>query len=448
MNTDIIDYEIPGLAEKNQGYTMAEAIDEAKRCLNCKNPSCIPGCPIEHQIPDWISLLANGNIGEAMNLLTLKSTLPTICARVCPHETQCEGHCILNKKGKPIHIGKLERFISDFNNEYLLKKERRRVKNRGKVGVIGAGPAGLTIASDLSKEGFEVTVFDRYAKPGGVLVYGIPEYRLPNYVVQREVDKIAASGVTFKENCTIGSDISLRDLLAEGFDAVFIGSGTSVAQTLGIEGEDMDGVMLSPKFLHEVSQYVNAETTRENISVQPGDNVAVVGGGNVAMDTARTALRIGAKSVTVIYRKRQENMPALDFEYTEAVEDGVKFIWESTVQEIIGKEVDGKLKLNELLVATPEGEQKMQMDKLILAIGSKPANRIISETTDIKTNDKGYLITTESPYGMTTHKGIFAAGDVVHTPKTVVMAMGEAKKVALGIMEYVDELKGVAKEEA
>lgn len=441
MNTDIIDYEIPGLAEKNQGYTMAEAIEEAKRCLHCKNPSCIPGCPVEHQIPDWISLLAKGNIGDAMDLLTLKSTLPSICARVCPHETQCEGHCILNKKGKPIHIGKLERFISDFSNEYLLKKERRRVKNRGKVAIIGAGPAGLTVAGDLSKEGFDVTVFDRYARPGGVLVYGIPEYRLPNYVVQKEVDKIAASGVTFRENCVIGKDLSLNDILAEGFDAVFIGSGTSVAQTLGVEGEDMDGVMLSPKFLHEVSQYVNGEIERDAVSVSVGENVAIVGGGNVAMDTARTALRIGAKSVTVFYRKRQENMPALDFEYNEAVEDGVQFVWESVVKEIIGEEVDGKKHLKELLIASPDGEKRVPMDKLILAIGSKPAHRIIAGIADIETDAKGFLITSEKPYGMTTRKGIFAAGDVVHTPKTVVLAMREAKRTAQGIMEYVDQLK-------
>lgn len=441
MNTDIIDYEIPGLAEKNQGYTMAEAIEEAKRCLHCKNPSCIPGCPIEHQIPDWISLLANGNIGEAMDLLSMKSTLPSICARVCPHETQCEGHCILNKKGKPIHIGKLERFISDFNNEFLLKKERRRVKNRGKVAVIGAGPAGLTVAGDLSKEGFDVTVFDRYARPGGVLVYGIPEYRLPNYVVQKEVDKIAASGVTFRENCVIGSDLSLKDILAEGFDAVFIGSGTAVAQTLGVEGEDMDGVMLSPKFLHEVSQYVNGEIERDAISVSEGQNVAIVGGGNVAMDTARTALRIGAKSVTVFYRKRQENMPALDFEYNEAVEDGVQFVWESVVKEIVGEETGGKKQLKELLIASPDGEKRVPMDKLILAIGSKPAHRIIADIADIETDAKGFLITSEKPYGMTTRNGIFAAGDVVHTPKTVVLAMREAKRAAQGIMEYVDQLK-------
>lgn len=447
MNTDIIDYEIPGLAEKNQGYTMAEAIEEAKRCLNCKNPSCIPGCPVEHQIPDWITLLANGNIGQAVDLLALKSTLPSICSRVCPHEDQCEGHCILNKKGKPIRIGKIERFISDFNNEYLLKKERRRIKNRGKVAIIGAGPAGLSAASDLAKENFDVTVFDRYPTPGGVLVYGIPEYRLPNYVVEKEVEKIAALGVTFKDDCLVGKDVQVDNLLAEGFDAVFIGTGTSVAQTLGVEGEDMNGVMLSPKFLFEVSEFVNQKLPREAISVKEGDHVAVIGGGNVAMDTARTALRIGAKSVTVIYRRLQADMPALDFEYNEAVEDGVQFMWKSVVKEIIGEEVNGEQQLKELVVDTPDGEQRLPMDKLILAIGSKPSKKELEGCSDVETDPKGYILTTEEPYyGMTSRKGVFAGGDVVHTPKTVVLAVREGKRAAQGIMKYVDELKGVNQE--
>lgn len=437
---------IPGLEEKNTGYTMAEAIEEAKRCLNCKKPSCVPGCPIEHSIPDWIAQLAKGNIGSAMSIISEKSNLASICARVCPHENQCEGHCILNKKGKPIHIGKLERFISDFSNEMELVKERRKPKTRGKIAIVGAGPAGLAAADDLSRAGFEVVVFDKHAAAGGVLEYGIPEYRLPDYIVQREVAKIENTGVVFKGNTIVGVDITVDQIFNDGFDALFIGTGTSIPQSLGIEGEDMKGVIQSPDFLEQVSLYVNQTLDRSEVCVKEGDTVAVIGGGNVAMDTARTALRMGAKSVTVIYRKLRENMPALNFEYEEAVEDGVLFMWQSVTEELIGEEVDGVLTLKKLRLSTPEGEKIIPMDVLIQAIGSKPANKIVSTTEGIDVDAKGYVKTLEDPYGMTTRKGVFAAGDVVHTPKTVVMAMREGKKAAAGIMKYVDELKGVTVE--
>jgi glutamate synthase (NADPH/NADH) small chain len=433
--------QIAELAEKHQGYTMKEAIDEAKRCLNCKNPLCVQGCPIDHKIPEWIGQLAKGNIGGAMELMNEKSNLPAICGRVCPHEKQCEGHCILNKKNNPVRVGKLERFIADFDSEMGLTKERLKPKTRGKVAVIGSGPAGLTVAGDLARNGFNVVVFEQQKEPGGILLYGIPEYRLPNKIVRREVEKIEALGVLFYNNCLVGTDVTIDSMFKEGFDAVFIGSGTAIPQTLDVKGIDMTGVHQSAPFLRQVSLFASGIIERDEVPVAKGDNVAVVGGGNVAMDTARTALRMGAKSVTVIYRKKEENMPALRHEFLETVEEGVQFMWEAVTEELIGEEINGETVLTKMRISTPEGEKTIPMDKLILAIGSKPANRIISTSMDISVDEKGYILTKDHPYGMTSRKGVFAGGDVVHTPQTVVLAMREAKKVALGIAQYVDAVK-------
>lgn len=440
---DIIEKgQIAELAEKHQSYTMKEAIDEAKRCLNCKNPLCVQGCPIDHKIPEWIGELAKGNIGGAMELMNEKSNLPAICGRVCPHEMQCEGHCILNKKNIPVRVGKLERFIADFDSEMGLSKERLKPKTRGKVAVIGSGPAGLTVAGDLARDGFNVVVFEQQKESGGILLYGIPEYRLPNKIVRREVEKIEALGVIFRNNCQVGTDITLDSIFAEDFDAVFIGSGTAIPQTLDVVGvDDIRGVLQSAPFLRQVSLFASGIIERDEVPVSKGDRVAVVGGGNVAMDTARTALRMGAESVTVIYRKKEENMPALKHEFLETVEEGVQFMWEAVTQELIGEDVDGETVLTNLLISTPDGEKTIGMDKLILAIGSKPANRIISNSLDISVDEKGYILTKDHPYGMTSRKGVFAGGDVVHTPQTVVLAMREAKKVAVGIAQYVDAVK-------
>ena len=441
MDNKIEKIQIAELAEKHHGYTMKEAIDEAKRCLNCKNPLCVQGCPIEHKIPEWIGQLAKGNIGGAMALMNEKSNLPAICGRVCPHENQCEGHCILNKKNNPVKVGKLERFIADFDSEMGLTKERLKAKTRGKVGVIGSGPAGLTVAGDLARNGFNVVVFEQMKEPGGILLYGIPEYRLPNEIVQREVKKIEALGVLFHNNCQVGTDITLDSIFNEGFDALFIGSGTAMAQSLEVEGVELSGVLQSAPFLRQVSLFASGVIERNEVPVSKGDNVAVIGGGNVAMDTARTALRMGAKNVTIVYRKKEENMPALRHEYLETVEEGVQFMWEAVTEELIGENINGEDVLTKMRISTPEGEKTIPMDKLIMAIGSKPANRIISTSLDISVDSKGYIITKEHPYGMTSRKGVFAGGDVVHTPQTVVLAMREAKKVAVGIAQYVDAVK-------
>lgn len=423
--------------ELEKGYTMLEAITEAKRCLNCKKPSCIEGCPISHDIPGFINQISMGNLGGAISIINEKSNLPAICGRVCPHEKQCEGHCILNKKGNPVRVGKLERFVADFDSEMKLIKEKLPQKTRGKVAVIGSGPAGLSVAGDLAKDGFNVTVYEGQNEAGGVLLYGIPEYRLPRDIVSREVKKIEALGVTFLCNCLVGKNITIDDMFEQGFDAVFIGSGTAVPKTMDVPGADLHKVIQSSYFLRMVYLYTSASVGRHRVPMLEGDRVVVIGAGNVAMDTARTAVRMGAKEVTVVYYRGIENMSALQTEYNEAVEEGVKFRWNTATKEFIG---EGGV-LSGMRVETPEGEEILPVDRVMLAIGTKPANRIVSTTSGIEVDNNGYVKTTNHPYGLTTRKGVFAGGDVVHTPQTVVLAMREAKEVAKGIAMYVDAVK-------
>lgn len=424
--------------EINESYTIKEAIDEAKRCLNCKNPSCKKGCPIENDIPGFIRQLSMGNMGDAMSIINEKSNLPAICGRVCPHEKQCQGHCVLYAKGKGIQIGKLERFVADFDTDMNLIRERLPQKTRGKVAVIGSGPAGLTVAGDLARQGFNVTIFDSQEEPGGVLTYGIPEYRLPKAVVRKEIKKIEALGVTFILNCVVGKQITVDQMFDMGYDAIFIGTGTSLPKDLNVPGAKLRGVVQSSYLLHMVSIFNQNEINRDNVPLVAGEKVGVIGCGNVAMDAARTAIRMGASSVTVIYHRTEADMPAIQSEYQEAVKEGVKFLWETSTIEFLGNE-DGHLVA--IRANTPEGEKEIPFDRIYLAIGSRPANRIVSTTTGIDVDDNGYVIVKERPYGMTTRKGVFAGGDVVHHPKTVVLAMKAAKQVAAGIAQYVDAIK-------
>ena len=424
--------------EINESYTIKEAIDEAKRCLNCKNPSCKKGCPIENDIPGFIHQLSMGNMGDAMSIINEKSNLPAICGRVCPHEKQCQGHCVLYAKGKGIQIGKLERFVADFDTDMNLIRERLPQKTRGKVAVIGSGPAGLTVAGDLARQGFNVTILDSQEEPGGVLTYGIPEYRLPKAVVRKEIKKIEALGVTFILNCVVGKQITVDQMFDMGYDAIFIGTGTSLPKDLNVPGAKLRGVVQSSYLLHMVSIFNQNEINRDNVPLVAGEKVGVIGCGNVAMDAARTAIRMGASSVTVIYHRTEADMPAIQSEYQEAVKEGVKFLWETSTIEFLGNE-DGHLVA--IRANTPEGEKEIPFDRIYLAIGSRPANRIVSTTTGIDVDDNGYVIVKERPYGMTTRKGVFAGGDVVHHPKTVVLAMKAAKQVAAGIAQYVDAIK-------
>jgi glutamate synthase (NADPH/NADH) small chain len=423
--------------EINKGFTTREAIAEAKRCLNCKNPSCIKGCPIELNISEYIHQLSMGNMGNALQIINEKSNLPAICGRVCPHEKQCEGNCILNNKGKAIAIGKLERFIADFDGDMSLIRERLVPKNRGKVAVIGSGPAGLTVAGDLARQGFNVVIYEKEEELGGVLMYGIPEYRLPKNILSREIKKIESIGVTFITNCIVGKHITVDEMFERGFDAVFIGTGTAIPKSLTIPGTESKGVLQSSYFLRTVSLYQNKSLGKEEVQVKEGDAVGIIGAGNVAIDAARTALRMGAKSVSVIYHRTEDKMSANKSEFHEAKEEGVEFLWETSVTEILGE--NGELK--KIHTKSPDGEKRIPLNVLMMAIGSKPANRIVSTTLGIDVDEAGHIITRKRPYGMTSRKNIFAGGDVVHTPQTVVLAMKEAKKVAIGMAQYIDAKK-------
>lgn len=425
------------LIDVEQGYTMQEAVKEAKRCLDCKNPTCITGCPIENEIPNFIREISKGNFGEAREILARKTNLPAICGRVCPHDLQCEGHCILAKAGKSIHIGKLERFVADFDHSMGLINEKIPRKTRGKVAVIGSGPAGLTIAGDLAKGGFNVVVYEAQEEPGGILLYGIPDFRLPKDVVRREIKKIESYGVTFMNNMVAGEGFTVDDLFERGFDAVFIGTGTALSNQLDIPGKELKGVELSCYFLRTSMLANEGKLPIDEVLVKDGSRVIVIGAGNVAMDAARTAVRIGAKEVKVIYRRKEEDMPATKSEYEDALKEGVQFYFESAPIAYNGK--DGVV--TGLRVNTPQGELIHDADVVLVAIGSKPARRIVSTTEGIEVDSKGYVITREKPYGMTTLRGVFAGGDVVHQPATVVKAMKEAKKVADGIAAYVDAKK-------
>ncbi len=424
--------------EVSENYTLPEAIREARRCLGCKVPGCKKGCPVSNDIPEWIAELAKGNFGNAMSIIHRRSNLPAVCGRVCAHERQCEGNCVLGKKGAHINIGKLERFVADFDSEAGLAHEAIPEKSRGRVAVIGSGPAGLTIAGDLSRQGFAVEIFEMEPEPGGVLMFGIPEYRLPKEVVRREIKKIENLGVTFHLNTTIGRDFTVDDLFDKGFDAIFMGTGTGKPKKLDIPGINHRGVRQAIWFLRRVSLFQNGNIDRKEVIVSDGDKVFVIGCGNTAIDAARTAVRMGAAEVTVVYHRTVNDMKALRSEYDDAVAEGVKFMWNSSVKEIVGAE---GTRLSHIVIDTEGTARTFMADRLILAVGSAPAARIVSTTEGIEVDDKGYVLTRDTPYGMTTRAGVFAGGDVTNRPATVVHAMQDAKNVAEGIARDVDAVK-------
>lgn len=424
--------------EINKSYTVSEAIREAQRCLNCKVPQCKKGCPVSNDIPEWISELGKGNFGNAIQIIRRRSNLPAVCGRVCAKERQCEGNCILNKKDGHIHIGKLERFVADFDFDAGLDHENMPEKTKGKVAVIGSGPAGLTTAADLSRKGFNVEMYEMEAEPGGVLLYGIPEYRLPKEVVRREIRGLEALGVTIHCGVTIGVDYTIDDLFAMGFDAIFIGTGAGLPVPLPAEGMDAAGVCQALHFLRKVQLYKSGHIDRKEVVVGDGDTVFVIGGGNTAMDSARTALRMGSKEVTVVYRRTLDKMRALRSEYEEALAEGVKFMWESNVVKVNAGEGSN---LQSLVIETNGVEKEYPADHLIQAVGNAPAARIVSTTEGINVDERGYVLTRDVPYGMTSRVGVFAGGDVSDRPATVVHAMRDAKLVAEGIEQYVSALK-------
>ncbi len=424
--------------EVSENFTLPEAIREAQRCLHCKVPGCKKGCPVSNDIPDWIAELAKGNFGNAMSIINTRSNLPAVCGRVCAHERQCEGNCVLGKKGRPVSIGKLERFVADFDSEAGVTHDSIPEKSRGRVAVIGSGPAGLTIAGDLSRKGFAVEIFEMEPEPGGVLTFGIPEYRLPKDVVRREIRRIGNLGVNFHLNTTIGENYTVDDLFAQGFDAIFMGTGTGVPRHLDIPGIEHPGVRQAIRFLRRVSLYESGIITRSEVIVGDGDKVFVIGCGNTAIDAARTAVRMGSSEVTVVYHRTINEMKALRSEYDEAVAEGVKFLWNSSVVEIKGGPAD---RLESIVIETEGERTRVPADRLIMAVGSAPASRIVSTTEGIEVDSRGYVLTRETPYGMTSRKGVFAGGDVTNRPATVVHAMQDAKRVAEGIATYVDAIK-------
>lgn len=424
--------------EVSENYTLPEAIREAQRCLHCKVPQCKKGCPISNDIPEWIAELAKGNFGNALTIIHNRSNLPAVCGRVCAHERQCEGNCVLGKKGAHINIGKLERFVADFDTDAGLSHEAIPEKSRGRVAVIGSGPAGLTIAGDLARQGFAVEIFEMEPEPGGVLMFGIPEYRLPKDVVRHEIEKIERLGVIFHLGTTIGKFYTIDNLFERGFDAIFMGTGTGKPKKLDIPGIEHPGVRQAIWFLRRVSLYQNGNIDRREVMVGDGDKVFVVGCGNTAIDAARTAVRMGSSQVSVVYHRTINEMKALRSEYDDAVAEGVRFLWNSSIVEIEGADTN---RLSHITIETDGRRSTVPADRVILAVGSAPASRIVSTTEGIEVDNNGYVITRDNPYGMTTRKGVFAGGDVTNRPATVVHAMQDAKLVAEGIARYVDAVR-------
>lgn len=432
------------------GYNKEEAMNEASRCINCKNAKCVKGCPVAIDIPAFIEQVKLGNIEEAYQIISRASALPAVCGRVCPQESQCEGECIRGIKGDPISIGKLERFVADWARENGIKPEPAKEKNGKKVAVIGSGPAGLTCAGDLAKLGYDVTIFEALHEAGGVLVYGIPEFRLPKEeVVAKEIANVESLGVKIEKNVIIGKSITIDELIEEeGYEAVFIGSGAGLPKFMGIPGENANGVFSANEYLTR-SNLMKAFHEDSNTPIMHGKKVAVVGGGNVAMDAARTALRLGAE-VHIVYRRSEEELPARVEEVHHAKEEGIIFDLLTNPTEILEDEnnwVKGmkciKMELGEpdasgrrRPVEIPGSEFEMELDTVIMSLGTSP-NPLISSTTEGLETNKWKCIVADEEFGRTTKEGVFAGGDAVTGAATVILAMGAGKAAAKGIHHYL-----------
>ena len=422
------------------GYNKEEAMEEATRCINCKNAKCVQGCPVAINIPGFIKEVKEGNIEEAYKIIGESSALPAICGRVCPQESQCEGKCIRGIKGEPVSIGKLERFVADYALEHDIKPVGAEKTNGHKVAVIGSGPAGLTCAGDLAKLGYEVTVFEALHELGGVLVYGIPEFRLPKQkVVAKEIEKVKELGVKFETNVVIGKSTTIDQLIEEeGFEAVFIGSGAGLPKFMGIPGENANGVFSANEYLTR-SNLMKAFDESYDTPIAAGTKVAVIGGGNVAMDAARTALRLGAE-VHIVYRRSEEELPARVEEVHHAKEEGIIFDLLTNPKEILVDEngwVKGmvcvKMELGEpdasgrrRPVEVEGSEFTMDLDTVIMSLGTSP-NPLISSTTEGLEVNKWKCIVAEEENGKTTKEGVYAGGDAVIGAATVILAMGAGK---------------------
>ncbi len=435
--------------EVTLGYTPEQAVDEANRCLNCKNKPCVGGCPVAIDIPEFISKVKESDFEGAYQIIAKSSSLPAVCGRVCPQETQCESKCVRGIKGEPVAIGRLERFVSDWHNANVSTTPEAPASNGHRVAVVGAGPAGLTCAGDLAKMGYKVTVFEALHLAGGVLVYGIPEFRLPKAIVQKEVDSLKAMGVDIETNMVIGKVETIDELFDEGFEAVFIGSGAGLPRFMGIPGESLKGVYSANEFLTRVN-LMKAYREGADTPIKKNTNVAVVGGGNVAMDAARSALRLGAEKVYIVYRRGMEELPARKEEIEHAEEEGVIFKTLTNPVEVLGDEngfVKGikcvEMELGEpddsgrrRPVVKPDSEFVIDVDCMIMSIGTSPNPLIKSTTEGLDTNRHGCIVADEAT-GATSREGVFAGGDAVTGAATVILAMGAGKDAAKAIDEYI-----------
>lgn len=432
------------------GYNQEEAMEEAVRCINCKNAKCITGCPVSINIPGFISAVKEGNIKEAYNVISESSSLPAICGRVCPQESQCEGKCIRGIKGEPVSIGKLERFVADWARDNDVKPPAPESSNGHKVAVIGSGPAGLTCAGDLAKMGYDVTIFEALHEPGGVLVYGIPEFRLPKSdVVAKEVENVKSLGVKLETNVIIGKSTTIDELMNnEGFEAVFIGSGAGLPMFMGIPGENANGVFSANEYLTR-NNLMKAFREDYDTPIARGKKVAVVGGGNVAMDAARTALRLGAE-VHIVYRRSEAELPARVEEVHHAKEEGIIFDLLTNPIEILVDENDAvkgmkciRMELGEpdasgrrRPVEIPGSEFELDLDTVIMSLGTSPNPLISSTTIGLDINKRKCIIADEDT-GKTSKDGVYAGGDAVTGAATVILAMGAGKAAAKGIDEFL-----------
>ncbi|MBE6075592.1 MAG: NADPH-dependent glutamate synthase [Clostridium lundense] len=434
------------------GYNEEEAVKEASRCLNCKKPMCVTKCPVSIGIPEFIQHVKNKEFEEAAKTIAKYSALPAVCGRVCPQETQCEGKCVLGIKGEPVAIGKLERFVADWSREHNVDLSQREESKNKKVAVIGSGPAGLTCAGDLAKKGYDVTIFEALHEPGGVLVYGIPEFRLPkDTVVKHEIENVKKLGVKIETNVIIGRTVTIDELIEEEkFDAVFIGSGAGLPRFMGIPGENANGVFSANEFLTR-NNLMKAFKDEYDTPIKVGQKVAVVGGGNVAMDAARTALRLGAE-VHIVYRRSEEELPARVEEVHHAKEEGIIFNLLTNPVEILEDEkgwVKGmkciKMELGEpdesgrrRPVEIEGSEYVMNVDTVIMSLGTSPNPLISSTTKGLETNKRKCIIAEEET-GLTTREGVYAGGDAVTGAATVILAMGAGKQAANAIDEYLSK---------
>jgi len=435
--------------EVTLGYTKEQALDEAKRCLNCKNKLCVNGCPVQIDIPAFIKEVAEGNFESAYRVITHASSLPAVCGRVCPQESQCEEKCVRGIKGEAVAIGRLERFVADYHNAHCNEKAVKSESNGRKVAVVGSGPSGLACAGDLAKKGYQVTVFEALHLAGGVLVYGIPEFRLPKAIVQKEINALTELGVTIQTNMVIGKTISIDELMNdEGYEAVFVGSGAGLPRFMNIKGENLKGVYSANEFLTRIN-LMKAYQDNSTTPIQKGSKVAVVGGGNVAMDAARCAKRLGAE-VTIIYRRTEKELPARLEEVEHAKEEGIKFLFLTNPIKIDGQE-DGWVKSiycqemtlgeadasgRQMPIPLLDSEFVVEADCVIMSIGTSP-NPLIKDTTEGLAIQKWGGIIAEEATGLTSRNGVYAGGDAVTGAATVILAMGAGKNAAAAIDRFL-----------